>query len=158
MQSMRFPLAVLGTSLALVALLVVAAGWFVGNAFAAGFTHAGPWDLPGQLTGLRDIPASERFSHFKGVQVNLTDKDNRPVALTVTPGTVTSTSANSLTINGNDGASHSYTLDSNTALRGKSSLSQGDKVVVATLNNSPTAFAVMAGDPSGFHRGPAWAH
>jgi hypothetical protein len=171
MQRFRFPLAVLLTSIGLVALLVLAAGWLVGNALASGFgyglgaAHWGPgagagFDLPQEVSGLRDVPADQRFAHFRGVQVSLTDKDNHPLTLTVTPGTVNAVSPNSLTMTTNDGASRTFGIDSSTAIRGRTTLAQGDKVVVTTLNSSGTAMAVIAGDPSGFHPGPRgpWGH
>ena len=90
MQRFRFPLAVLGTSVALVAVLVGLGAFVAGSAIAAGvngWRHAGgDWvNLPPELSGLRDIPATDRFAHFRGVQVNLTDKDNHPLTVSVTP-------------------------------------------------------------------------
>lgn len=156
MQMLRFPLAVLGTSVALVALLVLWGGFTVGNTLAAGLggsMHNGDFggNLPAQLSGLRDIPAGERFSHFRGVQVTLTDKDNHPVAITVTPGTVASASATSLTLNGNDGASHTFSLDSQTmrGRAGQQAAAAGQQVVVATVDGSQTAFAVITADQHG---------
>jgi hypothetical protein len=79
------------------------------------------------------------------------------VSLTVTPGTVTAISASSLTIAGNDGVSHTYTLDDKTMQRGQAP-KQNDQVVVATLNNSSTATGVFALGDKTFHaRGP-WGH
>jgi CheY-like chemotaxis protein len=43
-----------------------------------GGDHAG-WQLPPQLSGLADMPADHRFSHFRGAEVQLTDKDNNPL-------------------------------------------------------------------------------
>ena len=154
MQRFRFPLAVLVTSVALVALLVIVGGLLVTGAVAAGvggWHHPGgaAFDLPQELTGLRDVPAAERFAHFRGVQVSLTDKDNRPVTVAATPGTVTAASATSLTLASNDGVSRTFSLDDKTIVRGRASLSQGDRVVVATLNGSQTAFAVVSGDRHG---------
>jgi len=170
MKNFRFPIAVAVTSLALVAALIGAGGLLVSNALAFGpFAAAGPghwsggadgWQgskLPPELSGLTNVPAGERFSHFRGVRVQLTDKDNKPLTVEVTPGTATTVSSTSLTIAGNDGSTHTYTLDDKTIIRGKSdtrgttpTLHQNDQLVVATLNNSTTATAVMAVDPSGF--------
>jgi len=63
----------------------------------------GPWRwggfaLPAQLSGLRDVPAASASDHFKGVQVNLADKDGQPLVVTLTPGTATAASATSLTV------------------------------------------------------------
>jgi hypothetical protein len=74
--------------------------------------------LPAELAGLVDVPSGERFAHFRGAQVQLTDKDNKPLRVDVTPGTVTSVSASSLTITGNDGASHTFTLTDKTVNHG----------------------------------------
>jgi hypothetical protein len=184
MQRFRFPIAVAATSLALVVALVAAGGILVTNARAIGPFAAGgpgpwsgaPWDaghsgwhtnsLPPELAGLIDVPAGERFSHFRGARVQLTDNDNKPLTVDITPGTVTTISATSVTLTANDGTTHTFALDDKTiihALSGARDSSSGatpaprqnDKVVVATLNNSPTATAVMAFNPDGFGlRGP----
>ena len=159
MQRFRFPIAVALTSLVLVVGLFGVAGLLVGNALASG-PWAGPWagwhdQLPPELASLHDLPASERFSHFRGVQVNLTDKDNKPLSVTVTPGTAAATSPTSLTIAGNDGSTRAYSLNDKTVIRGKSAIAQNDKVVVVSVNNSTTATAVLTVGPEGFGpRGP----
>jgi hypothetical protein len=133
-----------------------------GPGFGPGYGpwHNGGWDrsaIPPELAGLADVPADQRFAHFRGVQVQVTDKDNRPVRVDVVPGTVSSVSSSSLTIAGNDGATHTYTLDDKTMQRG-SAPKQNDKVVVATLNGSSTATAVFAMSGNDFGpRGP-WGH
>ena len=84
MSWVRFSAAVALTSLALVAVVVAVGGFAVGNAVAsnvpiaamqAGFGGDFKGQLPPQLAWLKDVPADQRFAHFKGVQVNLTDKD-----------------------------------------------------------------------------------
>jgi hypothetical protein len=169
MQRFRFPIAVAVTSLALVAVVIGAGGLLVGNALAIGpfgGSGPGPWSaghdgwqntaLPPELAGLAGVPAADRFSHFRGVRVQLTDKDNKPLTVDVTPGTATTVSPTSLTITANDGSTHTFALDDKTMVRGKSAaIAQNEKVVVATLNNSPTATAVVAFNPDGFGpRGP----
>jgi hypothetical protein len=179
MQRFRFPIAVAFTSLVLVAALVGAGGLLVGNALALGpFSGNGPapwaaghdgWQnssLPPELAGLAGIPAADRFAHFRGVQVQLTDKDNNPLTVDVTPGTVTTVTPTSLTITANDGFARTFSLDDKTIVRGESAthdsqgasasaIGQNDKVVVATLNNSTAATAVVAFNPDGFApRGP----
>jgi hypothetical protein len=160
MNNFRFPLAVLGTSLVLVGALALAGNVLARGALAAGVggpggfggwqgwhgANGGAWaaDLPPELSGLRDIPAADRFAHFRGVQVNLTDKDGKPLSVSVTPGTVTSVSSTAVTLNGNDGASHTFAIDSQTKAHG--SVTQGQQVVVATLNGNQTALAVMSAD------------
>ena len=167
MNNFRFPLTVLGTSLVLVGALALAGSFLARGAFAAPFGGFGSWqgwhggggawaaDLPPELSGLRDIPPADRFAHFRGVQVNLTDKDNKPLSLSVTPGTVSSVSPTSLTLSANDGTTRTFSLDDKTIKRGERSPAQGDTVVVASLNGSQTALAVLSGDqrggPFGWH-------
>jgi hypothetical protein len=171
MQRLRFPIAVALTSMGLVALLIVAGGLFARQALAGGLgagawgfgppwaDHRGPgFALPAELRGLADLPADQRFAHFKGVEVRLADKDGRPLTVGVTPGTVTAGSAASLTIAANDGSTRTFTLDAATAIRGKAPPAQGDKVVVMALNGAPAAQAVfvLGGDgvgPWGDHFG-----
>ena len=166
-----FPIAVVATSIALVVALgtiflfpvrvALASGLGVGAVGRIGPWHGGSWGpgsgfvLPTQVQGLLDLPPSERFSHFEGVQINLKDKDNRPLLVTVTPGKVTATAATSLTIAANDGTSKTFAIDSQTMVRGRSGANDagnpapfatGDAVVVVALNNSTTATAVLSGD------------
>jgi hypothetical protein len=182
MQRFRFPVAVAVTSLALVVALIGAGGFLVGNVLAIGpFSGGGPgpwfggaggapwaaghsgWQtsgLPPELAGLTQVPAGERFAHLRGVRVQLTDKDNKPLTVDITPGRVTTVSPTSLTVVANDESTHTFTVDDKTIIHARSGahdsqaapsmLSQNDKVLVATLNNSPTATAVVAFDPAGF--------
>jgi hypothetical protein len=174
MERFRFPLAVAVTSLALILTLIGVGGLLVNNALANGPFGGGPgapwaaghggWQtnaLPPELAGLTDIPAGERFAHFRGVRVQLTDKDNKPLTVDVLPGTATAVSQTSLTVAANDGSTHTFTLDDKTVIHAKSgahdstqqaarALSQNDKVIVATLNSSTTATAVVAVNPDGF--------
>jgi hypothetical protein len=173
-----FPAAVLATSVVLVAALAAFVIPPVGIALAStlgvgGPANAGPWrggpwgngagfSLPPQLQGLADVPADQRFSHFVGVQLSLKDKDNKPVTVNVTPGTVTAASASSLTLAANDGTTKTYALDDKTMVHGVSTvatptsgtiaptLTNGDNVVVVTLDNNATATAVVDGGPHGF--------
>jgi hypothetical protein len=162
MSWVKFSAAVVLTSAALVVALFATGAALAGNALAnglqmaaqrgPGFGPGGPggpggWNLPPELASLKDVPAGERFAHFKGVNVNLTDKDGKPIALTVTPGVATSVSATSLTIAGNDGASHTYALNDQTMSHGKAVANGGD-VVVLTIDNSPTATAVVGANPT----------
>jgi hypothetical protein len=158
MSWVRFSLAVAATSVALVIAVAAAGAFAVSNALANSdlMAYGGPqnWsgkDLPPELAGLKDVPADQRFSHFKGVSVNLTDKDGKAVAIQVTPGKATTASATSLTIDGNDGAQHTYTLDAQTFTRGTPS--NGQDVVVVTINNNATAKAVIATNGDWHNRG-----
>ncbi len=179
MRALKFAVAVGVTSVVLVAALGLvgvlvfrsavanAAGiggppWMAGAAMAQGFGGQGI-QLPSSLQGLKDVPPDQLFGHFGGVQVNLKDKNNNPITIAVTPGTVTAASAAGLTIDANDGTSKSFTLDANTAVREKSSqgsgqsaqpaLTNGDKVVVVTASGEPAAMAVIDGGKNGFTPG-----
>ena len=172
MRRFRFALAVLGTSLVLV-LGIGAVGVFaVSNAFAAGFGPFaggfGPHAIPPEFQGLEQLSPAERFKHFSSAQLNLLDKDKKPVSVNVTPGTVSSVSATSLTLAANYGSSKTYTLDDKTVVRGKPdnstpgnrpaavTLKQGDMVAVVTKNGESLARFVMSGGTEGF--GPRGGH
>ncbi len=156
MQWFRFSVAVALTSTTLVATLVAGGGLLASRVLANGAPFGPPmglwqeghggrggFQLPSELEGLRDVPAGERFAHFKGVQINLTDRNNQAVVVAITPGTVTAVSASSLTVAANDGSTKTYSLDDKTTLRGKQALTQNDNVVVATLNGGSHAHAVL---------------
>jgi hypothetical protein len=169
MTRLRFPIAVALTSLALVVGLFLAGGLFARAALGFGGPPWGgngvggpPWAhafgagfaLPPELAGLHDVPPAERFAHFMGARVALTDKDGKPVALEVTPGTVTAVSTSSITIAANDGATRTFAIDEHTAVRRQPA--QNDRVVVVTLNGASTATAVLAfpadgSNPHGWH-------
>jgi hypothetical protein len=168
MQRLKFPFAVAVTSLALVFGLVVVGALAAGSVLAGGLGwggppwagRGGPWggdhgpgfNMPAEIAGLKDVPADQRFAHFKGARVNLTDKDGKPVAVEVTPGVVSAASATSLTLTANDGSSKSFALDAKTNTRGKTP-AQNDKVVVVTINGATTAVVV----PGEHGFGPPWA-
>src|SRR5579859_6002018 len=159
MRWFKFSVAVVLTSLALVVAMFATGTFLVGNVLASTITNAaqmrghGSWDnqnqnLPPEIASLKDVPEGERFSHFQGVQVALTDKDGKPVHITVTPGVASSVSTTSLTIAGNDGSSHTYALNDQTWTHG-AAVADGQKVVVVTMNDAPTARAVL--DLSNMH-------
>ena len=172
MRRFRFALAVLGTSLVLVLGIGAVGAFAVSNALAAGFgpfaAGFGPHAIPPEFQGLEQLSPAERFKHFSGAQLNLLDKDNKPVSVHVTPGTVTGVSATSLTLAANDGTSKTYTLDDKTVIRGKPdnstpgnrpaavTLKQGDMVAVVTKNGESLARFVMSGGTEGF--GPRGGH
>ncbi|MGE3268247.1 MAG: hypothetical protein AB7P40_05830 [Chloroflexota bacterium] len=170
MRGLRFALAVLGTSLLLV-LGIAAAGVFtVRTAMAQGFgPFGGPFGgpfaghaIPPEFEGVAQLPPAERFKHFSGAQINLLDKDNKPVAVNLTPGTVTAVSGSSVTLAGNDGSSKTFTIDDKTVIRSKpdtttpgnrpaaTTLKQGDLVVVLAKNSETTARFIMSGGAEGF--------
>jgi hypothetical protein len=171
MQSFKFPIAVALTSLALVSAVVVGGFLALPNVVAAAplfmvgggpfnggggpFGHGGPGaNLPPELQGLADLPAGERFAHFTGVQVNLKDKDNKPMTVHVTPGVATAASATSVTLAANDGTTKTFAITSATMTRSQAAVAQGDQVIVVTLNDDTTARAVMDAGKDGFNHGP----
>jgi hypothetical protein len=166
MRGLRFALAVLGTSLLLVLGIGAVGAYTVSNALAAGFgPFGGPFGehaLPPELQGLEQLSPADRFKHFSGAQIALKDKDNQPLTVNVTPGTVDAVSATSLTLAANDGSTKTFTLDDKTVIRGKpdtstpgnrpapTTLKQGDMVVAVTKNNETTAKFVMSAGTEGF--------
>jgi hypothetical protein len=172
MRRFRFALAVLGTSVVLVVGLGAIGVFAVSNAFAAGFGPfaggMGPHAMPPEFQGLEQLPPAERFKHFSGAQINLLDKDNKPVAVNITPGTVSAVSSTNLTLAANDGSSKTFTLDDKSIIRSKpdkttpgnrpaaTNLKQGDQVVVVTKNGESVARFVMSGGAEGF--GPRGGH
>jgi hypothetical protein len=177
MQKFRSPWSLALTALGVVLIAIGIGGLvarpMVGSAFASTMAFGGPpwvgggWHaggagldkaLPPELAGLAEVPADQRFAHFRGVQVQLTDKDNRPVRVDIAPGTVMSVSATSLTIAGNDGVNHTYAVDDKTVQHGQAA-KQGEHVVVASLNGGATAAAVFGINGDGYPgpRGP-WSH
>lgn len=167
MRRFRFPLAVLGTSLLLVLGFGVAGYWVVSSAFAQGFGPfgGGPFGghaIPPEFQGLEQLSPAERFKHFNGAQISLKDKNDQPVTVNVSPGTVNAVSDTSLTLAANDGSTKTFTLDGETVIRGKpdtstpgnrpapTTLKQGDMVVVVTKNDEPTAKFIMSAGAEGF--------
>ncbi len=132
--------------------------------------HAGRWGngsgvkLPPVLQGLTSIPSDQRFAHFTGAQINLKDENNQALTIRVIPGKVTTASATRLSIAANDGSEQSFTINDQTMIHSKttsnatptstpvspSTISNGDEVIVVTLNNSDIATAIIDGGPSGF--------
>ena len=153
---LKFSVAVVLTSAVLAIGMVGAGAFMVTNAVASGIQDAAQTrvmdhgNIPPELAGLKNIPADQRFAHFKGVSINLTDQNGQPLTIGVVPGVVSANTGTSLTINGNDGATHTYALDNQTATHGTTA-SNGQDVVVVTINNSPTARAVFAFDPTKWH-------
>ena len=168
MQRLQFPIAVLATSLTLVVVVAALAVFLAPRVLAGGAPGGPPWagawhggrdgnwhgkvgDLSPELAGLRDIPAEQRFAHFTGARISLTDRDGRPVTVEITPGTATSVTPTSLTVAANDGATRSFALDDRTTVRGKEAPAQNDRVAVVTLDGGGTARAVfvLTGDRGG---------
>jgi hypothetical protein len=171
MRALRFALAVLGTSVALVVAIGVIGIWAAPRVLAyAGFgPFGGPFAdhaLPPELQGLQNFSPAERFAHFTGAQMNVIDKDGKPMTIVVTPGKVSSASATGLTLTANDGSSKTFTLDDKTVVRGNPTTAgarpaavtpkQGDLVVVVAKGGETTARFVMDGGTEGF--GPPAGH
>jgi hypothetical protein len=174
MRGLKFALAVLGTSLVLVLGIGAAGYYFVSSAFASGvgpFGDHGPFAghaIPPELQGLEQLPPAERFKHFSGAQITLKDKNNQPMTINATPGTVSTVSATSLVLTANDGTTKTLVIDDKTIVRGKpdmsapgsqpaaTTLKQGDMVVAITKNNETTAKFVMNAGTEGF--GPHGGH
>lgn len=168
MRGVRFALAVLGTSLLLVIAIGAVGVYAVRGVLAAGvgpFGDHGPFGahaLPPELQGLEQLSPSDRFKHFSGAQIALTDKDNQPMTINATPGTVSAVSSTSLTLTANDGSTKTFTLDDKTIVRGKpdmstpgnrpapTTLKQGDLVVAITKNNETAAKFIVDGGTEGF--------
>ena len=107
-------------------------------------------ELPPALAFLREIPPSERFDHFRGATLTVTDRDGTPVVIQFTPGTVTAVSPASVTIVPNgETATRTFELTSDTlvrALPARGSLQavvRGDQVVVVTVDESAEAAVVL---------------
>ena len=159
MNRFWIPLAAVAGALVVVIAVVSAGGLVAGRAFANSFgPHDGPWStqMPAELQGLGAIPAADRFDHFKGATVNLTDANGQPMSVTITPGTVTSVNGDSLSLAANDGSTHTYSLTRTTMTHDKAAPSANEKVAVVTLNGSSTATAVMTMPAGGF--GPHAQH
>ena len=153
MSWVKFSVAVVLTSAALVVALFATGAFFVGNAIAhaapiaasdmRGHPEMDPHNLPLELAGLKDVPDSQKFSHLQGIQVALTDKDGNPVHIAVTPGVAKNIGTGSITVAGNDGATHTFAVTDQTWQRGGTQVADGDNVVVVTLNDTTSARAVV---------------
>jgi len=126
--------------------------------------------IPPEIRGLGQLSPAERFGHFAGVQARFTDVNNVAHTVSITPGTVQSISADSLTIAPNDaslGATRTFQLSSDTVIRRAAQgwtggqqaaqINAGDKVIVAALDGNQPRVVIVAG-PDGFgHRvGSGW--
>jgi hypothetical protein len=140
MSAMRFPVAVLVTSVALVVGLVLVGGLFAGTALAGGPPFGGPpWAWGGKHWA--GGGSGQGFAPFEDL------REGRPFTLEVTPGTVAAASQTGLTVQTNNGATKAFTIDAQTRLR--ATPATGDQVVVVTRNGAPNALAVVG--PKGGH-------
>lgn len=104
-----------------------------------------------RLKELEGIPPDEMFSHMQGGTMTLTDKDGKPVTVTVTFGKVTAvdTAAPSVMVQPNAGGSPvTYTVGADTQIHGRVrelvQLKVDDKVTVVTVNGSSEARMITA--------------
>jgi len=117
-------------------------GW--GGGYGHGYGYGG--QLPPALAFLRQIPPGERFAHFQGGTMTVTDSAGTPHVLTIVPGTVQSVGATSVTVmpNGKTTA-QTFNITSGTAIESipnlgsLQALAKGDQVVVLTVDNSTDA-------------------
>ncbi|MEE9202788.1 MAG: PDZ domain-containing protein, partial [Dehalococcoidia bacterium] len=89
---------------------------------------------------LEGIPAGERYSHFMGLELRVTDNDGVPHTLELIPDTVGSVSGDSLTLLTNEGGEVTYTMTED--VKGHQlmdRLEEGRKLIVATVDGSVRA-------------------
>lgn len=101
-----------------------------------------PGFLPLRLLGpeLEGIPTGERYSHFMGLELRVTDNDGVPHTLAIIPGTVASVSEDSLTLLTNEGDEVTYTITED--VKGHQlleRLEEGRKLIVAIVDGSVRA-------------------
>jgi membrane-associated protease RseP (regulator of RpoE activity) len=101
-----------------------------------------PGFLPLRLLGpeMEGIPAGERYSHFVGLELRVTDNDGVLHTLELIPGTVASVSEDSLTLLTNEGSEVTYTITED--VKGHQLLErieEGQKLIVASVDGSVRA-------------------
>jgi hypothetical protein len=141
MRALRFPIAMILASVALLVGLFAVGGLLAGTALAGGPPFAGtPWAWGGAHAA-GGGPAGAGFAPFDSL------RDGRPFTLEVTPGTVTAASQSGVTVQTRDGATRTFTVDAQTRMR--ATPANGDQVVVITMNGASSALAVFG--PRGGH-------
>ncbi len=115
-----------------------------------GWMHEGYGDqLPPALAFLKDIPAEQRFDHFRDGSVTLTDQQGATRVLNFTPGTVQSVAADGVAVVPN-GETMARTFNITTDTRviampnagSVQAVVAGDKVVVLTMDDSADAVVI----------------
>lgn len=162
MKSFLRAVAVTATALALVlgtGVLALRAG-LVGPGVAEAAGPFGPFagEMPPELQWLKDLSPAERFAHFYGVQVRLSDEKNQTHTVALTPGTITEISSSSLKLKTNEsGEVKTYNLTGETRVRsgpqrlGASATPKaGDQVVVVTIDGRADARAILVHPTEGF--------
>lgn len=117
---------------------------------APGTPGARSFDFP----GLEGISQDQLFDHFLGGQFNLTDRNNNPFTLKMTPGTVSSATNTSIVITPNGQTStQTYNITGNTVVHGMpgrgtiDAIVAGEKVVVVTRDSSMDAVFIAEKGP-----------
>jgi membrane-associated protease RseP (regulator of RpoE activity) len=106
---------------------------------------------PGRLPELQGIDPGQLFNHFLGGQLNLTDKDGKPLTVRIAAGTVAAISDTSVTVAPNGGeANVTFSITSNSQVhrlqRGGDTKPQvGDRVTVTAVGDE--AWGVIAWAP-----------
>lgn len=100
----------------------------------------GHWGLGLLQPELEGIPVEERFSHYMGADVRITDKDGSTHTLEFIPGTLKAVSGDQLTLLTNEGGQLTFTITSEVkGYQLLERLKEGDKLVVATVDGSVRA-------------------
>lgn len=107
-------------------------------------------DMPPELAFLAQIPPEERFSHFRGGSMTLTDQNGNEVVVNVVPGTVSSVFSDRIVITPNgETTTREFAITSDTVIhampdRGTlQAVTSGDQVVVMTVGEDDDAAAIM---------------
>jgi hypothetical protein len=106
--------------------------------------------LPPELAFLRSMTPDQRFDHILGGQITFRNPQGQDVVLTAIPGKIASIGTNAVTITPNGSAQdRTFNVTPSTWIitgprQGSlAAFSQGDRVVVLTINNSSNATAIM---------------
>ncbi len=116
-----------------------------GDAPARSFRgHRGGFPFIGGGGDLKDVPRDERFDHMLSAEYSVTDVDGNTITTSITFGTVASSTADSVTIDLNEGGQATYQVTDDTkAPQAVDTLAADDKVVVVTKNDSSDATAIL---------------
>ena len=106
--------------------------------------HRGGFPFIGGGGDLKDVPRDERFDHMLSAEYSVTDVDGNTITTSITFGTVASSTADSVTIDLNEGGQATYQVTEDTkAPQAVDTLAADDKVVVVTKNGSSDATAIL---------------
>lgn len=106
--------------------------------------------LPAELAFLQGMTADERFDRVVSAQVTIRNAQGQDVVVNAVPGKVASIATNSVTITPNQSSQvRSFNVTPDTVVMGRARrglltvFSQGDRVVVFVVDNSPNAAAIV---------------